>query len=168
MPKQLKIAGLVAIVVIAIGVALLYAQPNSHANMDNKTSQTTKNVLSLNETNHDFGTVSMKNGKITNIFKVKNTLSENVTLKKLYTSCMCTVATLKLGDKTHGPFSMQGHGSVPTFDEVLLPNQEADVEVTFDPNAHGPAGVGIIERDVILEGTNGPLANMHIKVNVTP
>lgn len=168
MPTQLKIAGLVAIVVIAIGAALLYAQPNSHANMDQKADKPTQNILSLSETNHDFGTVSMKNGKITNVFKVKNTLANPVSLTKLYTSCMCTVASLKLGGNSHGPFSMQGHGAVPTFNENLEPNQEAEVAVTFDPNAHGPAGVGIIERDVTLEGTEGILANMHIKVNVTP
>jgi hypothetical protein len=63
---------------------------------------------------------------------------------------------------------MPGHGSIPTFDQRLEPNQEASIEVEYDPNAHGPSGVGRIERSVIIEGRDGKLVTLNIIANVTP
>lgn len=125
-------------------------------------------VLEANKTFHDFGTISMKNGKVTTTFKLKNIKSEPVELTRLYTSCMCTNATLKLSGQSEGPFGMIGHGSIPKFSDMLASGQEAEVEVVFDPNAHGPAGVGTIERTVTIEGKDGKLAELNIKATVTP
>ncbi len=63
---------------------------------------------------------------------------------------------------------MPGHGSIPTFEQKLEPNQEAEIEVEYDPNAHGPSGVGRIERSVIVDGRDGKLATYNIIANVTP
>ena len=81
---------------------------------------------------------------------------------------MCTEATLILGGKSYGPYGMPGHGFVPRADQTLAPNEEAEILVEFDPAAHGPAGVGYIERAVIIEDDSGPIADFMIKTTVTP
>jgi hypothetical protein len=176
MSKQLKIIIVAAVAVVGLGTALFIAQPkegqqtatNGHQGMDMGSDKTVTGVLEASTTFHDFGTISMKNGKVSTVFKVKNVKSEPVALTRLYTSCMCTEATINVAGKTEGPFGMLGHGFIPKFERALQPNQDADVEVVFDPNAHGPAGVGTIERTVTVEGQDGKLAELNIKATVTP
>jgi len=176
MPKQLKIIIIVATAVLGLGIALLIAQPKDgqqvadtgYQVMDMGSDKTVASVLEASETFHDFGTISMKNGKVSTTFKVKNIKTEPVALTRLYTSCMCTEAKLNIAGKTEGPFGMMGHGIIPKFNDPLQPNQEAEVEVVFDPNAHGPAAVGTIERTVTVEGQDGKLAELNIKATVTP
>ena len=74
-----------------------------------------------------------------------------------------------MGDRRVGPFGMEGHGGpIPTINEELPANQEVQVEVMFDPAAHGPAGVGPITRNVILETSDGKKLVFEIKAKVTP
>ncbi len=124
-------------------------------------------ALSAAETAYDFGRISMAKGPVTRAFAVRNTSTEPVRVRKLYTSCMCTTASLLNGDKRIGPYGMPGHGAIPTFSETLAPGQEATVEVTFDPAAHGPAGVGAINRVVTLEHEQGTV-QLRVTAFVTP
>lgn len=115
----------------------------------------------------DLGTVPMSKGKVTHDYTVTNKGQQPIKLTKLYTSCMCTSAEVSVGDHRQGPFGMQGHGLIPTFDETLAPGATATLSATFDPNAHGPAGVGPIDRTVSLESSDGVLA-VRFTGNVTP
>lgn len=126
------------------------------------------NLLSSSEQAFDFGTISMAKGNVSHVFKVKNMSSEPVPITTVYTSCMCTTAYLQAGDKRMGPFGMPGHGAMPRINQVINPGEEANVEVVFDPAAHGPAGVGQISRVVYLENDSGPLLELGITANVTP
>lgn len=104
---------------------------------------------------HDFGTISMAQGKVKNEYKIKNTSASDIALKKIYTSCMCTQAILALDGRKVGPFGMAGHGIIPSINEKILAGAEFSVETVFDPAAHGPAGVGPIQRVVYLETSQG-------------
>lgn len=169
MAKQMKIILFVAIGVIAFGAVLIFNQPSGSEQVDGQVEETHGlNVLKVDKDLYDFGTISMKNGKVTTTFKIQNPTAETLTLSKLYTTCMCTEAKLLVNGISQGPFGMQGHGFVPTFEQKLEPNQEGEIEVIYDPNAHGPAGVGQIEREIMLEGQDKMLATVHIKANVTP
>lgn len=79
----------------------------------------------------DFGTVSMARGKVSQTYNVQNTSSEPITIKKMYTSCMCTQAILKKGAKTFGPMGMPGHGLLPSMDVLVLPGEK--VQLKKDP-----------------------------------
>jgi hypothetical protein len=126
-------------------------------------------VLTVDEANnYDFGKISMAAGKVSHIFKIKNTSSEPVVINKIYTSCMCTVVTLASGDKKFGPFGMLGHGALPKISQSVGPNEEISVEVVFDPAAHGPAGVGRISRMVTLENNIGRPVELLFAAIVTP
>lgn len=118
--------------------------------------------------NYNFGSISMAAGKVKHQFKIKNTSMEAVTIGKMYTSCMCTAASLMIGDKQFGPVGMLGHGAIPFLNQTIKPNEEVTVEVVFDPAAHGPAGVGRIQRLVTLENNTGKPIELQFTAIVTP
>lgn len=123
--------------------------------------------IQASEESYDFGTISMANGKVSKVFTFKNNTVETIVAEKLYTSCMCTTATLIKDGQSFGPFSMPAHGFIPGINENIDPGQEGRIEVVFDPAAHGPAGVGPIERQAILETSDGQLI-FKFKAQVTP
>ncbi len=172
MPKQFiwLISGAVGI--LALGGVLFFAQPKS---ADHTTMADNQNASSLNlqiePQSYDFGTISMKNGMVTKVFKIKNTKNEPILLSQLYTSCMCTNASIKINGKDIGPFGMlggHGGGGMKMLNETFKAGDEAEVSVVFDPNAHGPSGIGVIERSVSLQSDKGEVASVNIKANVTP
>ncbi len=124
-------------------------------------------LLAVKNPKYDFGTISMAKGKVVNIYTVKNTGAVPVTINSAYTSCMCTSATLNIGSDKVGPFGMPGHGFLPKLNRVIEPGEEFQVEGVFDPAAHGPAGVGTIERVIVLETSSGNV-EMQFKALVTP
>lgn len=128
----------------------------------------TNGALATEENQYDFGTISMAAGNVTHNFVIKNSGETPLTLSKIYTSCMCTFAVLNIGGQKKGPFGMPGHGIVPGINETLAAGESATVEVTFNPKAHGPAGVGKIERVVYVENSAGDPLELGIAAMVTP
>ncbi len=165
---------LIATAGIAVfAIFVLLANPNQDAQGgDGQTPGTFQSkgssVLTAAEGSYNFGSISMAAGKVTRMFKIKNNGDKEVKVSKLYTSCMCTSASLITSDGRRGPFSMPGHSSIPVIDVPLKAGEEAEIEVVYDPAAHGPAGVGRIERDVILENDAGAPLTLKIAANVTP
>ena len=100
----------------------------------------------------------MAAGNVTHRFSIKNANAAPVVIRKISTSCMCTTAQLVKGGRKLAIYGMPGHGYVPNLDEPIAPNEQAMVEVVFDPAAHGPAGIGRVERLVtIYTGAAQPL-----------
>ncbi len=120
------------------------------------------------ETFFDFGKISMARGDVERVFRLKNTSPFPVTVKKMYTSCMCTTAYLSYEDFKFGPVGMPGHSAVPTINKEIQSGETFDVRVVFDPAAHGPAGVGRIERVVTIEEENGNITQVGFVAVVTP
>jgi hypothetical protein len=116
----------------------------------------------------NFGTVSMAAGKVVHKYAVSNVGSAPVTITRLSTSCMCTEATLVTASARRGPFGMPGHAPIPTLHERLAPGEMAQVDVVFDPAAHGPAGVGRIDRTVTLQNDAGQPVELAFSAMVTP
>ena len=46
--------------------------------------------------------------------------------------------------------------------------EEMEIEVIFDPNAHGPAGVGLAERAVYLDNDRGVPFELTFSADVAP
>jgi hypothetical protein len=81
---------------------------------------------------------------------------------------MCTEATLVEGGERFGPFGMAGHGSIPEINRVVEPGGEVSVQAVFDPNAHGPAGIGRANRVIsVLVGAQ-TVAKLKFTAYVTP
>ena len=168
---------IISLVVIIIGVASLVwwskSVDNKKLNAEGSTNYhlaRTGNSLTVEELFYDFGTISMKNGKVSKLFKVFNSSDGDINLESVTTSCMCTTAYIvkEDGNKSR-PFGMPGHGgTVPKANEIIKAGESREIEVVYDPNAHGPAGVGLIERSVFLEDENNNVIEFKFKVNVTP
>lgn len=127
------------------------------------------NELAAPEKFYDFGTISMKNGNVSKLFKVTNGTDKDILFPDLTTSCMCTAAYFVQPDRSKkGPFGMPGMGFVPKLNEIIKAGESAEVEVVYNPNAHGPAGVGVIDRLVYLTDASGRTLQFEIKANVTP
>src|SRR3989338_6631014 len=134
------------------------------------TEDITTSILTAPETFYDFGTISMKNGNVSKVFKVTNFTTQDIKVPSLTTSCMCTTAYIIKSDGSRSrPFGMPGHGgAVPKANAIVGAGGSLHIEVVFDPNAHGPAGVGLIERVVFLEDENKNTVELKFRANVTP
>ena len=172
---------LVSITIIIIGVTSLVWWSKSIENRELNANNLTKshpartgnvaaNTLTALETFYDFGTISMKNGNVSRVFRVTNPTNEDIKVPSLTTSCMCTTAyIIKENGSKSRPFGMPGHGgTVPKANEIIKAGGSLDIEVVYDPNAHGPAGVGMIDRFIYLEDEAGNKLQFEIKANVTP
>lgn len=159
----------VAVIIIILGGLVWIARPNANANNGAAVSTSANGMLAVEESNnYDFGSISMKAGNVTHQFKIRNTGTEGITINKMYTSCMCTTAKLFIGNKQFGPYGMPGHGAIPTIGQTVNPNEEAMVEVVFDPAAHGPAGVGRIVRNITIENSAGHPVELTFSAVVKP
>lgn len=140
---------LIAILAV-IGIVNYYSNKDSGNSGFSAYSQS---VLAIEENPaFDFGEVSMANGNVSYKAKLKNSGSEPVVINKVYTSCMCTTATIDIKGKKSGPFGMPGHTLASSKSYLEVPAGEmAEVEVLFDPTAHGPSGVGLAQRSIYLE-----------------
>ena len=116
----------------------------------------------------NFGKISMAAGNVSHRYWIKNISGDPLSITKLSTSCMCTVATLITQVGKKGPFGMPGHGPTPRIEERLAPGATAQVEVVFDPAAHGPAGIGQTDRIVTIENDGGLPLELRFSAMVTP
>lgn len=156
----------IVIAILALGGIVWIARPDSQNG--STPLQNSEGVLSAQETSFDFDTISMAAGKVKHAFRIKNTSNEPVSIGRMYTSCMCTTAALIMAGKQFGPYGMPGHGFIPEINEAMAPGEEATVEVVFDPAAHGPAGVGRIQRTVTIENNAGQTLELGFTALVTP
>ncbi|OGY58553.1 MAG: hypothetical protein A3H06_01425 [Candidatus Colwellbacteria bacterium RIFCSPLOWO2_12_FULL_44_13] len=160
----------VGVIVLFLAGVVLIAWPSA-SNVPEETasvSDSSPSTLKLSESSFDFGTISMKAGKVQRMFGVTNTGTTPVEVEKLYTSCMCTTAKWTQGDDRRGPFGMPGHASVPALNATLQPGETANVQVEFDPAAHGPAGIGPVNRLVYLDTGSGTPLEFEFTASVTP
>ncbi|MBI2100864.1 MAG: DUF1573 domain-containing protein [Candidatus Vogelbacteria bacterium] len=162
-----NLVGLIIIILVLVGLVAWSRQDSTANNSQNNNQSQTE--LTAAETSFDFGAIKINGGLVRHDFAVRNSGAAPLTIKKIYTSCMCTTAVWTGPDgQTTGPFGMPGHGSIPTINEILAPDQEATVAVTFDPAAHGPSGIGRVERLIYLETDDAEPLILKFTVNVTP
>lgn len=159
---------IITITLVVLGIIGLMwwgrvAQKSARANI----SQTS--AITASEKLYDFGRISMKNGLVTKDFTVTNSTDKDIYLSSLVTSCMCTKAYWVNPDgTTKGPFGMPGMGFVPPLNETLKAGESHVIRAVYDPNAHGPAGVGPIDRFLTLTDSSGGKLQFEIKALVTP
>jgi hypothetical protein len=165
--EKIKNFGLYLIVPLAFIIGLIWF--SGQTVKDNQSALGPKNpIIGITESRFNFNDVSIADGVIKHYFLIKNASAEPVVITKIYTSCMCTSAEIKVGFDRKGPFGMPGHGFTPPVDLTVNPGEEGQLIVTFDPAAHGPAGVGKIERSIFIEAKNYAPVEFRISANVTP
>jgi len=157
---------LVIVFAVIIGGMIWLGRPNRNISPENQVAVSTSGLI-IDKTFHDFGTISMQKGKVSTTYVLTNNSSDPIKTAKLYTSCMCTTAQFVQNGKVSELFGMPGHGPVPTLVRSIASGEKVDVIVIFDPAAHGPAGIGIIERAVRLETVKG-ITELNFRANVIP
>lgn len=155
-------------IIIFLGVMFWLGKPGTGRSPAANTANISGGASAVGENFHDFGTISMKGGKVRYDFKFKNNTAESIVAESLFTSCMCTTASFIQNGKESGPYGMPGHGFVPPLKKIVNPGEEVTIAVVFDPAAHGPAGIGEIRREIFLNSKYGRIAKFAIKANVTP
>ena len=160
--------------VLVLGGLIIAAMPQPGSNTPKTVeprptaTASSAGALSAPELNFNFGSVSMARGKVTHRYWIRNTGTEPMLIRKMYTSCMCTTAALVKGGRKSDPYGMPGHGFIPTINEPMSPGEDAIIEVVFDPAAHGPAGIGPVERFVTIENNAGRPLVLAFAAVITP
>ena len=167
--KSMKNNTIIIWAVIIVGLfGLMWWGGQSQASRPPQEQNETKSVLISDKNLFEFGTISMAKGLASTVFKVTNPTEKDINVESITTSCMCTNAYILKGTEKKGPFGMLGHGVVPKANEIIKAGETRDIEVVYDPAAHGPAGVGPIDRFIYLRDTSGSVLNLEIKATVTP
>ena len=168
-PKTI-ITVLIAALVFAGMFAWGYAgKGGTVSSVQNAGGSNTGSLLIAPESLYDFGTISMKNGDVSYDFIITNPTGKDIMVPTLVTSCMCTSALIVGTDGSiKGPFRMPGMGYVPPANEVIKAGESRIIRVVYNPNAHGPAGVGRINRFAILTDESDNTLQLEIKAVVTP
>lgn len=105
-------------------------------------------IISIEPESIDLGKVSMAQGEVKTIFKVKNIGQTDLKLSGMETSCMCTTVILRKDGRESPIFGM--HDNPTDWSETLAPGEEAELTATFDPAYHGPEGTGAVTRTITV------------------
>lgn len=105
-------------------------------------------IIEISKKDYDAGTIQMKDGVISHIYEINNIGDGNLKINKIWTSCHCTTAILKVGNRTSPTFGMSGGSSF--WMQEIGPGEKGYLEVFFDPAFHGPQGIGQAVRTVYL------------------
>lgn len=115
----------------------------------------------------DLGVVSMKEGIVQEEVKLSNETGKDLEVTKVETSCMCTEAALVVKGEQSPFFGMAGHGINAGWVRKVTVGAGFLALVRYDPNAHGPAGVGKIERSIRIFFRDG-YKTLTLRVEVVP
>lgn len=146
---KLMIVGIITTFLLIVGISFVLggAQQQEEAVV----AGTKVEGLDVNPEVYDLGNVPINGGMVTKEYEVTNITSSTLKLRKIATSCMCTKAKVKVKDTETKFFGMEGHGDKnPPVNLEIAGGEKALVTVEFDPAAHGPAGVGPVDRSVFL------------------
>ncbi|HDZ54119.1 MAG TPA: DUF1573 domain-containing protein [Candidatus Nealsonbacteria bacterium] len=124
--------------------------------------------IEVNPLEYDAGTISMAAGLIKHIYEIRNNGDSDLKIEDIRTSCMCTTAILKTGDKESPKFGM--HNNPKFWSQKIAPGEIGFLEVTFDPAFHGPQGTGPVIRAIYLSTSDPDNQKIEIRllVNVIP
>lgn len=145
MPKELKIIllGFCLLAIISFWIII----KTSH------TASTSTPVVGIQASDKvdQLGNISRLGGLIFKEYTFKNTTNTSMKFGRLTTSCMCTKAKIVIGNQESSSYGMESAGDLnPPLNFELKPGESAKVIVDFDPNAHGPKGIGPFDRVVKL------------------
>lgn len=105
--------------------------------------------VTLAPATYDIGKVLMKGGLVEREYEIKNDSKNALRIKKIVTSCMCTKASVWVGDKKTRFYAMEMSGDKnPNINFDIPGESSAKLIVRFDPAAHGIAGKGPVDRSV--------------------
>lgn len=149
------VAFIIVFCVAIIGIAILISNSTSTQNTRAAISKTAGAKINVSISSKNVGNIPYNGGHLIQTFPLKNEGAKNLEIANIATSCMCTKAYLKQGDKKSEEFGMKGMSGSSSWKGILKPGESAEIVADFDPTYHGPQGIGPITRTVSFE-TNDP------------
>lgn len=147
-----KIIGLISLFTLAvIAIAIFALGGNSKATIQ----KTAGAKISIDHSSKTVGNIPYGGGNLIHSFPIKNTGDKDLEIGNIATSCMCTKAYLKEGTEESERFGMKGMSAPSAWKGIVKPGETAEIVMDFDPQFHGPQGIGPISRNVSFE-TNDP------------
>lgn len=147
MDKKIIIGIILSTLLLLGGAVWLLGNSSSKAVV----TKTLGGKIETQEVNFDFKDIPYSGGNATHSFKIKNGGDKDLQIANMASSCMCTTVSLKTLGGVSPKFGMKGHSPASSWTGKLAPGEEAEVVAEFDPTAHGPSGVGPMERMVSFE-----------------
>ncbi len=133
---------IIGTIIVAAGLIFAVSYFGNKGETTKAAASVTSPLVVLEEP-YDFKEIDIFGGKVSTTYTLKNEGTEDITITRAETSCMCTE-----GEIAGLVFGM--HGS--EVKAVVIPaGAEEEVKVTFDPLAHGPEGTGPITRELMLK-----------------
>lgn len=156
---KLIIISLVVSLGIIFGTAALLSATNKPVNR----AEVGASSMTIDKKYADLGTMKADEEK-TAVFTITNTGDSTLRLWNVATSCNCTFATVKIGEKETGEFNMPMHmsGSLRNWMGEVPAGKTAELKVIYRPKIM-PV-VGKVNRQVSFE-TNDP-KNSKVEVTV--
>lgn len=143
----------IVLVVLAAVVYIIYGTNNQKSTLYNNSKDIGGDIgaLAVQKNQFSFGEIPINGGLVKKQIPL-SVQGGQLSVKKIYTSCMCTNAYLIDNNTKLGPFGM--HDS-QKLNYAIASDKLYSIEITFDPAVHGLAGLGLNQRVVYIE-TNSP------------
>lgn len=125
---------------------------SSSSSVNKPTIQKTKETkFFADHTQKKVGNIDYNKGIYNHIFPIENRGTKDLQITNLFTSCACTKAYLKQGQKVSPMFTMKGMAPSSDWVGVLKSKEKAEIIAAFDTQYHGPQALGPVSRIVSFE-----------------
>lgn len=145
--RKIVVVSLISLPIILIIGGAVFGIVNYLTREDRENNQGIPKV-EVSPEEYDAGTVSMGEGLVEYTYEIRNVGEGDLKIDRIWTSCMCTTARLKVGDEEGEEFGM--HSNPVFWSQKIAPGEIGYLEVVFDPAFHGPQGTGPMVREVYL------------------
>ncbi|MCB9326405.1 MAG: DUF1573 domain-containing protein [Lewinellaceae bacterium] len=153
--KTDKITLISIISLVVLVVILMVAAPGKNS-QSNKVEAVATSALVADKELFDFGEIDIFGGKVTTQFSLTNNGSEDITILAGTTSCACTDADI--GGITFGMHERMK-------DTLVVPaGGTENMNVIYDPLAHGPDATGLIQRSVFLKTNSDMTPEVEVRI----
>lgn len=139
---------LIILVVVLVGGSFLF--------FPNEQKVESSSVLSIDTILYDFGEIDIYGGNVTTKFLLTNEGTEDIIIIDGTTSCGCTTAEIE-------GISFGMHEKMDE-DFVIPAGQSISMTVIYDPLAHGPSGVGLVQRSVFLKTNSKETPKLEVRI----
>lgn len=150
--KKVKKAVFVYVPILLIIAGLSFALIN-YLSREKEEKHLGTPKIEVSPQEYDAGTISLTDGLLKHTFEIKNKGVGDLKIDRIWTSCMCTTARLRVGENESEEFGM--HSNPMFWSQKITPDQTGFLEVSFDPAFHGSEVTGSVIRAVYLS-TNDP------------
>lgn len=156
------IAGIVVFTLLIVGGAVwIFSKAPAKATLSKEKSV----QMAIDHREYSFGTVKLSEGIVEHRYPLKNAGQKDLKIANLASSCACTKVYFKSASGESPQASMKGMSKPSVWVGVLKPGESGEMVMRFDPNFHGPTGVGKIARSLSFE-TNDP-SQSYVELQMT-